>query len=168
MRRPPSSGRDDGGAVLGNRRSPKRSAVALLLDLGSLAAQLAQVVQLRAADVATGHQLDAVQVRGVHRERPLDADAETDLADREGFPNATTLTADDVPGEDLDPGAGALDDLDVHLDGVARPEIRKIGPQRSGVQSVQGVHVGYLTRKATLKKTDVSHGRSRRVHGGPT
>ena len=80
-------------------------ALALFLDLGGLAAQIAQVVQLRAADVAAGDQLDLVQVRGVHREGALDADAEADLADGEGLADAAALAADDVAGEDLDPGA---------------------------------------------------------------
>src|SRR4051794_17119914 len=90
----------------------------LFLDLGGLPAQIAQVVQLGAADVAAGDQLDPVQVRGMYREGPLDADAEADLANGEGLADAAALAADDVTGEDLDPGAGALDDLHMHLDRV--------------------------------------------------
>src|SRR2546421_2315874 len=59
------------------------SALALLLDLGGLAAQLAQVVELGATDVTAGHDLDLLHDRGVHRERALHADAEADLAGRE-------------------------------------------------------------------------------------
>src|SRR6478735_1772181 len=112
----------------------------LFLDLGGLAAQIPQVVELRAADVAEGDQLDVVDVRGMHRKGALDADAEADLADREGLADAATLSPNDVTGEHLDPGAGALDDLHVHLDRVTGPEVRDVGPQRGGIQRVKGVH----------------------------
>src|SRR3954469_26043880 len=92
---------------------------ALLLDLGLLAPQVAQVVQLRAAHVTAGDDLDVVDHRGVHREGALDADLEADLADREGLAHAVARAADDGALEDLDTGAAALDDVDVHLDGVA-------------------------------------------------
>src|SRR6478735_4822828 len=95
-----------------------RSAVALLLDLGLLATEVAQVVQLRAADVATGDDLDVVDHRAVHREGALHAHLEADLADREGLAHAVALAADDDALEDLDTGAGALRDVDVHLDVV--------------------------------------------------
>src|SRR5690554_6359712 len=61
------------------------SALALLLDLRLLAAQLAQVVQLRATHVTARHDLDLVDRGRVDREGPLDADLEGDLADREGL-----------------------------------------------------------------------------------
>src|SRR5215218_2999734 len=53
-----------------------RDGVALLLDLGGLAAQLAEVVQLRAADVTAGDDLDLLDDRGVYREGALHAHAE--------------------------------------------------------------------------------------------
>ena len=58
----------------------------------------------------------------MQREGPLHADAEADLADGEGLANAVARTGDDHAGEDLDPGTVALDDLHVHLDGVAGSE----------------------------------------------
>src|SRR5262245_50518199 len=53
-----------------------RAGVAALPHTGALADAAAQVVQLRAADVAAGGHLDLLDLRGVQRERALDADAE--------------------------------------------------------------------------------------------
>src|SRR3954467_4369352 len=119
-----------------------RDDVALLLDLGGLAAQLAEVVQLGAADVTAGHDLDLLDDRGVHREGALDADAEADLADGEGLADAAALTADDDALEDLDARAVALDHADVDLHGVPGAEVGDVVAQRVGVECVQGVHVG--------------------------
>src|SRR5215207_7935268 len=120
--------------------------VPLLLDLGGLAAQLAQVVELGAADVAAGGDLDLLDDRGVHREGALDADTEADLADGEGLPDAAALAADDHALEELDPLAGTLDYAHVHLQRVAGAEVRDVGTQRLGVQGVQRVHLGVFLR----------------------
>src|SRR3954452_16379188 len=114
----------------------------LRLDLGGLAAQLTEVVQLRATHVTAGHDLDLLDDRGVHREGALDADTEADLADGEGLADPPALPADDHTLEDLDAGAVALDDPHVHLHGVARPERGDVVAQRIGVEYVQGVHRG--------------------------
>src|SRR3954451_1366741 len=129
--RPGKSGAD---ASAGDR-------LALLLDLGGLAAQLAEVVQLRPADVTAGDDLDLLDDRGVHREGPLDAHAEAHLAHGEGLADAAALAADDHTLEDLDAGAVALDHADVHLDGVAGTEPGDVAAQRVGVECVQGVHL---------------------------
>src|SRR3954471_17318844 len=102
------------------------SDLAAFLDLGSLPAQVAQVVQLGPADVAAGHDLDLLEDRRVEREGALDTDAEGDLADREGAPDAGALDPDHDALEDLDPRARALGDLDVDLDGVAGAELREV------------------------------------------
>src|SRR6188472_1150711 len=125
------------------------SAVALLLDLRLLAAELAQVVELRSADVTAGDDLDVVDDRGVHRELALDADLEADLADREGLANALALAADDDALEDLDTRARTFDDVDVHLDGVARAEVGDVRPQARSVDVVEDVHDGSLSAPAT-------------------
>jgi len=57
--------------------------VLALADTSSLAPQLAQVVQLGPADMATGDYLDLLDNRGVDREDPLNADVVGNLADRE-------------------------------------------------------------------------------------
>src|SRR3954469_22473216 len=51
--------------------SGARRGIALLLDLGGLAAQFAQVVELGPADVTAPGDLDLGDVRGVHREGAL-------------------------------------------------------------------------------------------------
>ena len=96
--------------------------LALLLDLGGLAAQVAQVVELGATDVTAGDDLDLVDDRGVEREGPLDADTEGDLADREGLGHTGAVATDDDTLEDLDTGARAFHDLDVDLDRVTGAE----------------------------------------------
>src|SRR5699024_1092299 len=85
----------------------------LLADAGGLADAVAQVVQLRAADVTAGGHLDLLDGGGVHREGALHADTEGDLADGEGLTDTGTVDADDHALEDLDTAAVALDDLDV-------------------------------------------------------
>src|SRR5690348_14249662 len=124
----------------GRRGSAGRSVVALLLDLRGLAAQRAQVVQLRAADVAAGHDLDPVNDRGVHGERTLHAHAEADLADGERLADPPAGPPDHDPLEHLDPGTVALDDPHVHLHGVTGAECGDVGTQRCGVEVVQRVH----------------------------
>src|SRR5204863_430589 len=51
-----------------------RARVAALTHAGTLADALAQVVELRAPDVAASGDLDALDLRRVHRERALHAD----------------------------------------------------------------------------------------------
>ena len=92
--------------------------VAALADAGALADPAAQVVELRAPDVAAGGDLDLLDLRRVHGERALDADAEGLLADREGLAHALALALDDHALEDLRAAARALDDLEVDLDAV--------------------------------------------------
>src|SRR5262249_28182437 len=75
---------------------------------------------------APGHQLDLLDRRAVHRERALDADGVADLPDGERLAGATALPPDDDALEDLDPGAAALDDADMNLQGVTGPEVRDV------------------------------------------
>src|SRR4051812_27127505 len=106
-----------------------RSGVPLLLDLGLLAAQVAQVVELGATHVTAGDELDVVDDRGVHREGALDADLEADLANREGLADAFAGAADDDPLEDLNTRARAFDDVHVHLDVVTGAEVGNVGTE---------------------------------------
>src|SRR5690349_4390273 len=117
-----------------------RLLLALLLDLGLLPAQLTKVIQLRPAHVAAGQDLDPVDRRAVHRNRPLHPDAETDLTDRERLAQPATLAPDHDALEDLDPGPVALHDPHVHLERVTGTEVRDVGPLRLGVERVQRVH----------------------------
>src|SRR3954451_22596448 len=123
--------------------------VPLLLDLGGLAAEVAQVVELRAAHVTAGDHLDVVDDRRVQREGPLDAHAEGDLADGEGAADPGSLDADADTLEDLQSRAVALDDLDVHLEGVAGAERGKVVAPRGSSERVDDVGHGRLLEGAT-------------------
>ena len=96
-----------------------RAGVAALAHAGALADAAAQVVELGAPDVAAGGDLDPLDLRRVHRERALHADAEGLLADGEGLAHAVALALDDDALEDLRAAARALDDLEVDADAVA-------------------------------------------------
>src|SRR5215475_3179755 len=85
---------------------------------------LVQVVELGAAHVTDLHDLDALDLGRVQRERPLDADAERLLADRERLAHAGALALDDDALEDLEPRPGALDHAKVHADAVSGLEPR--------------------------------------------
>src|SRR4029079_10698890 len=93
----------------------RSAAVALLLDLGLLATQVAEVVELRTPDVTAGDDLDVVDHGAVHGELALHADLEADFPDREGLADAIARAADDDALEDLDTGAVALGDVHVNL-----------------------------------------------------
>ena len=95
---------------------------------------------------------DLVDDRGVHREGPLDPDTERHLADREGLADTRAVAADDDALEDLDTGAVAFDDLDVHLDGVAGAEVRDVVAQRGLVDVVEVVHRILLPCRATGRR----------------
>ena len=83
------------------------------------------------------------------REGALHTDAEGDLADGEGLRNAAALTGDHNALEDLGTGAAALDDLDVHLEGVTGAEVGHIVAQRSGIDLVDQVGHYSLHARAT-------------------
>lgn len=91
----------------------------LFLDLGSLAHLVAQVVQLGTTDLAVTHDLDLLDLGGVHGEGTLNANAEADLADGEGLAGASAAHADDVALEDLLTRAVTLGNAVVNLDVVA-------------------------------------------------
>src|SRR5262249_54273676 len=94
-------------------------------DAGGLADPAPQVVELGPAHVAAGRDLEFLDLRRVQRERPLDADPERLLADREGLAHARALAAEDDALEDLGPLARALDHLEVNADTIAGAEGRQ-------------------------------------------
>src|SRR5690606_2657009 len=118
----------------------RASGVALLADLGGLAAQFAQVVQLGPSHVTAGDDLDVVDDRAVQGERTLDPHAEADLANRERLAHTATLATDHDALEHLHTLAVALDHVDVDLDGVAGAEVGDVVAKARGVNGVQGVH----------------------------
>ena len=101
---------------------------------------IAEVVQLRPADVAQRGDLDLGDRRRVHREGPLHADPETHLADGERLLDAAPLAPHDGALEHLHPLAVALDDPDVDLDGVAWAELGDVVAQAVAVDRFGGVH----------------------------
>src|SRR3954468_324034 len=121
------------------RNSARRLGLPALADLRLLTAQSAEVVQLGPAYVAAGHDLDAVDDRSVHRERPLHANAEADLANGERLAHAATLAADDHTLEVLHAGPGALHHADTDIKRVARSEGRDVVAQRGSVDAVERV-----------------------------
>ena len=74
------------------------------------------------------------------RERPLDADAERDLADRERLAQSSVLAADHHALEHLYPLATPLHHPDVHLHGVAWAELRDIRAQIGLLDEIGLVH----------------------------
>ena len=96
---------------------------AALGDPGALADLPAQVVELRAADVAARCDLELLDLRRVEREGPLDADSEGVLADGEGLAGAAALALDHDALEHLGPAAVALDHLEVDPHAVAGAEL---------------------------------------------
>src|SRR5690606_36382839 len=129
-RRSPRRSRLGCRSRLRDRRRPRRAppsaggGLATLADLGGLAAAAAQVVQLRAAHVTAGDDLDVVDRGRVEREGPLDTDPEGHLADGEGLTHAGALAADHDALEHLDTAAVPLDDVHADLEGVTGAELR--------------------------------------------
>src|SRR5271157_2388982 len=91
------------------------------------ALQAAQVVQLGAAHAAGAHDVDMVDHRSVQRENALDAGAEAGLANGDGLAHAGVIAADHGALEGLQAFLVAFPDLHVDADGVANPELRKVG-----------------------------------------
>lgn len=118
--------------------------VALFADAGSLALAIAQVVELRSADVAALDNFDLPNGRSVHREGALDSYAVAQLADRVGLLQTAALTADDVTLEDLDAFFTALDHAHVDFQFVARLEVGDVATKRIVVDDVGGLHSVYL------------------------
>src|SRR3984957_20187145 len=131
------------GASSGRLAASAGRVLPALLDPRGLAAQVAEVVELGAADPAAGDGLDLVDRRAVHREGALDADAVAHLAHGEGLTQAAALAPDHDTLEDLNAGAVALRHLDVHLEGVTRAETRNVIPELCLLKlGDRGVHDG--------------------------
>ena len=63
-----------------------------------------------------------------------------DAADGDGPVQAAATHAHDRSLEDLDPLAGAFDHLDRHAHGIARGDLRDIGPELLALELLDGVH----------------------------
>ena len=113
---------------------------ALLADAGLLAGEATKVVELRTANVTARNDLDLLDRRSVNREDTLDADAERDLADAEGFLDAAALASDDVALEHLDTRAVTFNNLHVHLDVVASAEIGNVALEVRRIEFIELLH----------------------------
>ncbi len=130
--------------------------VAALAHAGRLADAVAQVVQLGAAHVAAGGDLDPLDLRRVQRERALDADAEGLLADGEGLARALSLALDRNAFEDLRAPPGALDHDEVNAQTIAGAEIRNAA-QLGALDVVDdGAHGKKKARTTTRRRAQES------------
>src|SRR5207237_10649185 len=112
-----------------------------LAESRGVAAEFAQVVELRAANAAPSHKLDATDDGAVHGEDALDADAEADLAHREGLAHAVSLARDADALKRLKALLGLrLLDAHVHAHRVARREVGDVRAQLRLLNTVQAVH----------------------------
>src|SRR3954453_2092812 len=122
------------------RNSARRLGLPALTDLRLLTAQPAEVVELGPSYVAAGHDLDAVDDRSVHGERPLHTDAKADLANGERLAHTAILAADDHTLEVLHAGPVALHHSYADVERVARSEGRDVVAQGGSVDAVERVH----------------------------
>src|SRR5689334_6634372 len=99
-----------------------------LVETRGLASEPTQIIKLRAAHLSCAHHVNVVDHRSLHREDALDTVAEADLADRDGLAHPGVVAGDDGALEYLEALFIAFLDLDVHLDGVAGPELRVSRP----------------------------------------
>jgi len=111
-----------------------------LFETGGLADLVAQIVELRAANLSTTHGLDLDDLRRMDGECALHADTEGDLAHGEGLTVARTMTTDDHTLEYLDPLAVTFYDAIVDLDVVANVQAREIIADLLLLDGADGVH----------------------------
>ena len=114
--------------------------VALFANLGFLATQRAEVVELCPAHVTARNNLDVVDDRGVQRERTLHAHLEADFAHNEGFGDAVTRAGNHNTLEDLDTRTGTFDNVHVNFDGISGAEVGNIATQAGCVNKIERLH----------------------------
>ena len=102
------------------------SGAGYFLEAGSLAAEVAEVEELGAADLVGADLFDLVYDLGVVGEDALDALAEAHFADGEGTLGAL-FAGNDHAFERLEALFVALFDLNLHADGVAGGEVGEVG-----------------------------------------
>ena len=128
--------------------APRFCSVGLQLNLFrylcSLAYAAAQVVQLGAADFTAAYNLELCYVRGVYRERLLNAYAVRDAADGNRLVNAGVLLGNDDALENLNTLAVALLDLRVYLNGIADLELRQIALELLLGQYFDQIHLSVI------------------------
>ena len=101
-------------------------------DTSSFAGELAKIGDLVPADFALLHDFDLGDRGGVDGEGTFHADPRRDLADGEGGGDAGSTALHNHTFEDLVTFLLVLDDTDIHFDGVAGREVRKIVTKLTG------------------------------------
>src|SRR6185503_10330287 len=92
-----------------------------LANTGSLAAQVAQVIELRAANASLLHHVDVIDNRGVQRKNSFDADAKAGLAHGNRFARAAVFARNTDTFKSLQTLFGfRFLDAHVHAHGVTR------------------------------------------------
>src|SRR5439155_15268990 len=98
----------------------------LLLDARGLARDVADEIELGAADAAAAQHVDLGEHRAVHREDALDANAVGDLANRERLADPTAAARDAHALERLNALLLTFLDAHVHTQRIAGAEGRNI------------------------------------------
>src|SRR3954469_9909959 len=112
-----------------------------LSDAGRLAGEMAEVVELGAANASATHDLNLSDHRAVKRKDPLDADAVRDLANGEGRGDSTAALGDADALEGLDSFLVALANSDVDAEGVTGPERGNVVAEPLFLGVDEGMHM---------------------------
>ena len=100
-----------------------------LLDAGGLAGEMAQVVELGAANAAAANHGNAGDHWAVHREDALDANTTRDLADGEGGADSAAADGEANAFERLEALLVTFFDADVDANGVTGAEWWQVGAE---------------------------------------
>jgi hypothetical protein len=95
------------------------------LDTRCLSAQITQIIQLRSTHLAMSRYFYLVDARAMHREYPLYSHSVRNLSHRKRLVKPSVLAGYHYTLKYLDTFTRAFLDLYVHLQRVARPEIRQ-------------------------------------------
>ena len=128
------------------------SRLLLLAHACRLALQLAQEIQLRAANTGSPQDVDLVDDRRVQREDALDALAERDLAHGKGRARPAAVHPDHHPLEHLDAFLVAFTHLHVHANGIARLDRRTL----HDVRALDGFNRGHFAAPSFLRSSSNS------------
>ena len=101
------------------------------LDLGSLALQIAQVVQLGTTHLTTTDHFDVINAGAVQRESTLNADAVRNTANGERFTDAAITLSHHSAFKSLKTLAATFHNLHVNANGVTDVELGQIGAELS-------------------------------------
>jgi hypothetical protein len=110
------------------------------LDAGSLAAEVAKIIQLSTADLTTTDDIDVIDDSRVQREDALNTDAEAYLADGNGLADASVLTGDADALKGLEAFLVAFLDADVDTQRIARLKRRNAVLNLCVLNNIESIH----------------------------